>query len=56
MPDRPTWIKSLAARANRLLDMPNDDPRKIVGVAVVLCLVCSIAVSANMASLSSETT
>ena len=46
MPDRPTWIKSLAARANRILDMPNDDPRKIVGVAVVLCLVCSIAVSA----------
>ena len=30
----------------RLLSIPNDDPRKIIGVAVVLCLVCSVFVSA----------
>ncbi len=39
MSDRPSWIK-------RLLAIPNDDPRKILGVAVVLCLVCAIVVSA----------
>lgn len=29
----------------RLLDLPNDDPRKIVFVAVALCLICSLVVS-----------
>jgi Na+-transporting NADH:ubiquinone oxidoreductase subunit C len=29
----------------RLIALPNDDPRKIVTVALTLCLVCSIAVS-----------
>ena len=27
------------------LALPNDDPRKIVAVAVILCLVCSVMVS-----------
>jgi len=40
MPKPPAWIE-------RLLALSNDDPRKIVGVAVVLCLVCSIVVSAT---------
>ena len=35
----PSWIK-------RVLALPNDRPAKIVGVAVLLCLVCSIMVSA----------
>ena len=39
MPDRSSWIKTILALAN-------DDPRKIIGVAVVLCLVCSVVVSA----------
>ena len=39
MSDRPSWFK-------RVLDLPNDSPAKIVGVAVLLCLVCSIVVSA----------
>lgn len=40
MPKLPAWLK-------RLLAVSNDDPRKIVGVAVVLCLVCSVVVSAT---------
>lgn len=39
MSDQPSWIK-------RILALPNDSPKKIIGVAVVLCLVCSIVVSA----------
>ena len=39
MSDRPSLIK-------RFLDLPNEHPWKIVGVAIVLCLVCSIVVSA----------
>ena len=46
MPDRPPWIEGLFAPAKAILAISNDDPRKIVGVAVVLCLVCSIVVSA----------
>lgn len=30
----------------RLLALPNEDPRKVIGVALALCLVCSVAVSA----------
>lgn len=30
----------------RLLDLPNEDPRKVVAVALLLCLVCSVAVAA----------
>ena len=39
MPRPPSWIK-------RVLAIPNDRPAKIVGVAVLLCLACSIVVSA----------
>ncbi len=39
MPDLPPWIE-------KFLAMLNDEPRKILGVAVVLCLACSIVVSA----------
>ena len=39
MSDRPSWFK-------RVLDLPNESPAKIVGVAVLLCLICSIVVSA----------
>ena len=41
MPDRPPWIEGLIAPAKAILAISNDDPRKIVGVAVVLCLACS---------------
>jgi Na+-transporting NADH:ubiquinone oxidoreductase subunit C len=34
-----------AKRRGGLFSLPNDDPRKIVAVAVTLCLVCSVAVS-----------
>ncbi|MGB5261928.1 MAG: Na(+)-translocating NADH-quinone reductase subunit C [Gammaproteobacteria bacterium] len=30
-----------------LLRLPNDDPHKIIGVAIVLCLVCAVLVSAS---------
>ena len=46
MPERPAWMKALMAPARALGALPNDDPRKIVGVAVALCLVCAIIVSA----------
>jgi Na+-transporting NADH:ubiquinone oxidoreductase subunit C len=46
MSKRSSWIEKLAARWKAVLAEPNDSPRKIVGVAVVLCLVCSIVVSA----------
>lgn len=35
-----------AGRIGRLLALPNEDPRKVVTVALALCLVCSVAVSA----------
>jgi Na+-transporting NADH:ubiquinone oxidoreductase subunit C len=37
--------ESQAKRHRGLFSLPNDDPRKIVAVAVTLCLVCSVAVS-----------
>ena len=46
MSERPKLGDRLPAPLRRLLAMPNDSPGKIVGVAVVLCLVCSIVVSA----------
>ena len=46
MPEQPSWMKTLLAPARALGALPNDDPRKIVGVAVALCLVCAIIVSA----------
>ncbi len=42
----PKPIEKLVGGVKALLAMPNDSPRKIIGVAVVLCLVCSIVVSA----------
>ena len=36
----------IKGKLKAFLAMPNDTPRKIVGVAVVLCLFCSIVVSA----------
>ena len=44
MPKTPAWLQ-------KLLAVSNDDPRKIVVVAVVLCLVCSVVVSAAAISL-----
>ena len=41
----PSWAEKLADRGKEYLAMPNDSPRKIIGVAVVLCLVCSVLVS-----------
>ena len=45
MPEQPSAKKGLRAQLQALLDMPNDSPKKIVIVAVVLCLVCSVVVS-----------
>jgi Na+-transporting NADH:ubiquinone oxidoreductase subunit C len=45
MSNRSPWIEKLAARWKAVLAEPNDSPRKIIGVAVVLCLVCSLLVS-----------
>ncbi len=44
MAEQPSWIQ-------RLLAVPNDNPWKTIGVAVVLCLVCSIVVSATAVGL-----
>ncbi len=46
MPDDKGTRGALMARLKPLLAIPNDDPRKIIGVAVALCLVCSVFVSA----------
>ena len=40
----PSWIRSILA-------IPNDNPWKIIGVALVLCLVCSVVVSATAVGL-----
>ncbi|MEM7226895.1 MAG: Na(+)-translocating NADH-quinone reductase subunit C [Pseudomonadota bacterium] len=39
-------MSNLKKRWQAMLAMPNDSPRKIIGVAVVLCLVCAVFVSA----------
>lgn len=44
MAERPSWIQRIRA-------VPNDNPWKTVGVAVVLCLVCSVVVSATAVGL-----
>lgn len=44
MAKRPSWIQSVLA-------IPNDNPWKTVGVAVVLCLVCSVVVAATAVGL-----
>ncbi|MEM7170029.1 MAG: Na(+)-translocating NADH-quinone reductase subunit C [Pseudomonadota bacterium] len=46
MPDQPSGLGKLMAPVKAILAMPNDSPRKIIIVAVVLCLVCSVIVSA----------
>ena len=46
MPEQSSANKGIRAQLQALLDMPNDSPKKIVIVAVVLCLVCSVVVSA----------
>ena len=46
MPEQSSANKGFRAQLQALLDMPNDSPMKIVIVAVVLCLVCSVVVSA----------
>ena len=46
MSERRPGSGKLGARWKALLAAPNDSPGKIVGVAVVLCLVCSVVVSA----------
>lgn len=46
MPEKSSASNGVLARIKALLDMPNDSPMKIVVVAVVLCLVCSVVVSA----------
>lgn len=38
----------------RLLQMPNDDPKKTIFIAIVLCLVCSVMVSTAAVSLKSR--
>ena len=45
MSEQPSSIEKLVGRGKAFLAMPNDSPRKIIGVAVVLCLVCSVLVS-----------
>ena len=44
MSERPSWFR-------KILDIPNDNPWKTVGVAVLLCLVCSVVVSATAVGL-----
>jgi len=46
MSKRPAWVDKLTGRWKAALSTPNDSPRKIFGVAIALCLVCSIVVSA----------
>ncbi len=46
MAERPEASDRPLSPWRRVLAMPNDRPAKIVGVAVVLCLLCSIIVSA----------
>ena len=46
MSEQSSFFRNLAERGKAILAMPNDSPRKIVIVAVVLCLVCSVVVSA----------
>ena len=41
----------LLARVKAVFRLPNDDPRKTIAVALVLCLVCSVVVSATAVSL-----
>ncbi len=41
----------LLARVKAVFRLPNDDPRKTLAVALVLCLVCSVVVSATAVSL-----
>ncbi|MFP4280532.1 MAG: Na(+)-translocating NADH-quinone reductase subunit C [Halochromatium sp.] len=41
----------LLARVTAVFRLPNDDPRKTLAVALVLCLVCSVVVSATAVSL-----
>jgi Na+-transporting NADH:ubiquinone oxidoreductase subunit C len=43
----PGPIEKIMGGVKAFLAMPNDSPRKIIGVAVVLCLACSIVVSAT---------
>ena len=43
----PGPIEKIMGSVKAFLAMPNDSPRKIIGVAVVLCLACSIVVSAT---------
>ena len=46
MPDKvPAILKDAWRQLGRLFALSNDDPRKIVTVAVTLCLVCSLIVS-----------
>ena len=46
MPEPSSANKGIRAQLQALLDMPNDSPQKIVIVAVVLCLIGSVVVSA----------
>ena len=46
MPELPPFVQRLGERCKAVLAMPNESPKKIVIVAVVLCLVCSVVVSA----------
>ena len=43
----PGSIEKIMGGVKAFLAMPNDSPRKIIGVAVVVCLACSIVVSAT---------
>ncbi len=45
-PTSPDKGKSKAGPLRAFLALPNEDPRKMVGVAVALCLVCAVLVSA----------
>ncbi|MBK5931154.1 Na(+)-translocating NADH-quinone reductase subunit C [Halochromatium salexigens] len=42
---------ALLASAKAVFRLPNDDPRKTIAVALVLCLACSVVVSATAVSL-----
>jgi Na+-transporting NADH:ubiquinone oxidoreductase subunit C len=41
----------VSARARAVLELPNDDPRKVLAVALALCLVCALAVSTSAVAL-----
>jgi Na+-transporting NADH:ubiquinone oxidoreductase subunit C len=46
-----TRRRGLAGRLRALFALPNDDPRKTLAVALTLCLVCSVLVSATAVTL-----